>query len=270
MKAIRRSGFTLLEVLLALGISVLLMGALYVSMDVQLNYAQAGRERVDDAVLARALLQKIRADVSSALTPITATQSTSSGGVGDLVAAVLGGGSDTPTATASLNAVTPFNGGIMGDVDTLTMFVSRVPGTTRLGSDADAAPNGGSDIRRVSYWLVADKGLACQDISRVTADDETTQLPPDVQDDVAAVIAPEVVGLEFHYFDGANWADSWDGTIVGADGVTPTGPPRAVKVVIGIKTPSGKVRTFTHVIAIQAANSQPPATTTTPTPETTE
>src|SRR5438093_297614 len=39
-----RSGYTLLEVLLALSIAVLLLGALYVAMDLQLRHADAGRE----------------------------------------------------------------------------------------------------------------------------------------------------------------------------------------------------------------------------------
>ena len=253
-----RPGFTLLEVLIALAISVLLMAALYVSMDVLLRYAQAGRERVDEAVLARSLLQRVRADVSSAITPIQ--------------------GSAAPTPppnslppnsppspaepTVSLDAVTPFNAGIQGEINRLTMWVTRVPGQNRPGTEADTAPNGGPDIHRVTYWLAGNKGLASQDISRVTADDSSIPLPPDVPDDAMTIVAPEVASLEFHYFDGTAWQDSWDGTEMSADGSTPKGPPKAVKVVIGIKAPSGKVKTYEHVIAIQTANAQPSGSTT--------
>src|SRR5262249_49554552 len=129
------SGFTLLEVLLALGISVLLMGALYVSMDVQIRYAQAGRERVSDSALARALLNRPAADVSASLPPIRATagatssstsstssSSSSSSTTGTSSTSTTGSSStattgDTSASTtgSSLNAVTPFNGGVQGE-----------------------------------------------------------------------------------------------------------------------------------------------------------
>src|SRR5262249_24088685 len=60
----RRAGFTLLEVLLALGIATLLLAGLYVSMDVQIRLTDAGRVKVSDSVLARSLLQKIADDIS--------------------------------------------------------------------------------------------------------------------------------------------------------------------------------------------------------------
>ena len=49
-----RTGYTLLEVLLSLGIATLLLAGLYVSMDIQLRLAQAGRDKIDDAAVARA------------------------------------------------------------------------------------------------------------------------------------------------------------------------------------------------------------------------
>jgi prepilin-type N-terminal cleavage/methylation domain-containing protein len=261
----RRNGFTLLEVLLAMGVSLLLMGALYVAVDVQIRSAQVGRERVDDAVLARSILQRIRADLASALTPIAADSTSSTASASADTTTDPSAGSSS-TYTMSLDAVTPFNAGIEGEIDRLTMWIARVPGATRPGSDAEGMPNGPPDIHRVTYWLAGDRGLAAQDISRVTADDQSTQLPPDVPDEDAAIIAPEVVNLEFWYFDGASWNDSWDGTMVGADGVAPIGPPKAVKIVIEIRGISGSTRKFEHVVAIQTANSQPSSSTAETTP----
>ena len=40
------------------------------------------------------------------------------------------------------------------------------------------------------------------------------------------IIASEVVGVAFRYFDGTAWQDTWDGSIMGTDGMTPVGPPR--------------------------------------------
>src|SRR5438876_9299783 len=64
-----RQGFTLLEVLLAAAIRVLLMGALYVAMQVQLDHAQAGRDAVEQSLLVRALLRRMSNDIAPTLGP---------------------------------------------------------------------------------------------------------------------------------------------------------------------------------------------------------
>ncbi len=262
-----RSAYTLLEVLLALGIATLLLAGLYVSMDVQLSLAEAGRERVDESSLARALLNRIAGDIAPSLTPIRASaEATGTGGAAATESTTAT--TDPTTTTTNLNAVVPFNGGVGGDLNRLTMFISRAPGASRGTVDADAAPNGGPpDVRRVTYWR-AEQGLARQEISRVTADDESTQLPPDVPDEGSFVISSEVDFVEFRYFDGTGWQESWDGTAASLDGATPIGPPRAIKITIGIRTPgtTGKVKTYSHVVSIQSANGQPPAPTTEATP----
>lgn len=260
-----RSAYTLLEVLLALGIATLLLAGLYVSMEVQLGLADAGRNRVDEAALARSLLNRIAADVAPALTPIRgSTSASSSSGAAPTTTDTTGSSATSTTTTTNLNAVTPFNCGVNGDLDRLTMFISRAPTISRGTADADAAPNGvPPDVRRVTYWRASDLGLARQEISRVTAEGENSALPPDVPDEASFVISAEVDSIEFKYFDGAAWQDTWDGAAISADGVTPIGPPRAVKVVIGIRSPSsGRVTTYSHVMAIQTANGQPAAPTT--------
>lgn len=270
-----RNGYTLLEVLLALSIALLLLGGLYVSMDVQIRLAQAGRERIEESALARAILTKIGADVSAALTPIRASAAaTGAGGVAasssptsstSTGSTTAPDTSDPTTGTTNLTVVTPFNGGIQGAIDQLVLFTHKVPGTGRLTPEMESAPNGGSDIRRVTYWLVPDAGLARQVITRLSAEDEGTQLPPDVNDPQSFVIAKEVVGLEFQYFDGTAWTENWDGTTVGADGATPIGPPRAVAIILKVASPQNRerVKAFRHVVAIQSANAQPTTSTTT-------
>jgi prepilin-type N-terminal cleavage/methylation domain-containing protein len=254
-----RSGFTLLELLLASGIALLLMAGLYVAMDVNLNYAAAGREVVDQSQLARTLLNRIATDVAGALSPITATKSVSS--TSATVVAEEG--------AVSFTAVTPLNMGVVGDSTLLTLYVSRVP---KWGPGIEHAvateqqPFGISDLRRITYWLsaVGDGGLARQDIDRVTADSgEDTQLPPGLPNEERLIIAPEVVGIAFRYFDGSTWLESWDGSMIGADLATPIGPPRAIEIRLDIRDPSAPreaenaVRSYRHVVAIGAANAQP-------------
>jgi len=240
----------LLEVLLASAIAALLMAALYVSMDVQLNYAQAGREAVNESTVARNLIARIEADLAGTLTPITATVAVTS-----------------TTGDVASDVVTPLNGGVQGDGAVLTVWVSRVP-KLAVGTDAvnaDAQQLNSSDLRRISYWM-ADGGLARQELDRVTADDEDSQPPPYVQDEQRYILAPEVTGLSFRYFDGVGWVDTWDGTALGADEKTPIGPPRAVEINLSVRktgadpNDANAFKTYRHVVAINSANAQPTMT----------
>ena len=71
----RRAGYTLLEVVLAVGIGLLLVAALYVALDVQLRYMQAGRQIVAEAQLARGVLNRIATDIRAqmAMLPTSAS-----------------------------------------------------------------------------------------------------------------------------------------------------------------------------------------------------
>jgi prepilin-type N-terminal cleavage/methylation domain-containing protein len=65
----RRSAFTLLEVLLALGIGLLLLAALYVVLDLHFRLADTGRDVIQQSTLARSLFTRIGNDVSASLAP---------------------------------------------------------------------------------------------------------------------------------------------------------------------------------------------------------
>jgi prepilin-type N-terminal cleavage/methylation domain-containing protein len=264
----RRTGFTLLEMLLASGIAVLLMAALYVAMDVQVRFAQTGREAVEQSALARALFARIAADIDGALTPITAVGTSSS--AASASAAGTGGAATGTAADAGvsvLGSVTPLNMGVQGDNGQLILYVSRVPRSSSGGDvvNADAQPLGASDLRRVSWWLAAagDGGLARQELDRVTADDDDSQPPPFVSDEARFIVAPEVAGVTFRYFDGTTWLDTWDGSQIGQDNATPVGPPRAVEIRLDIRAPGagpdGPTQSYRHVVAVGAANAQPTA-----------
>lgn len=274
----RRSGFTLLEMLLASGIAMLLMTGLYVAMDVNLYYAAAGREVVDESQLARSLMNRIAADVASALTPITATKaqttatpatSTTTPATGTATGTT-GTGTADDTSTPSLTVVQPLNKGVVGDATLMTLYVSRVPKwPTNLNSGNSDQSFGASDLHRISYWMsaVGDGGLARQDVDRVTSEDDDAQLPPGLANEDRLIVAPEVVGLQFRYFDGTAWQETWDGSTIGEDGATPIGPPRAIEIRLDIRKPGAPVgdtthvRTYRHVVAIGTANGMPAAAT---------
>jgi len=247
-----RAGFTLLEVILASAIALLLMWGLYVGMDVQLRQTDEGRTIVNQADLARNLLTRMSAELSGCLTPITASKAT-------LIGAVTGTNLDT---TAGLTP-TVFNMGLQGDASQVTVYVSTVPKVNAEGGDRAAAEQqqqNASDIRRITYWQT-NSGLARQEVTRVTADDDDAALPPNV-DETKFIYAEDVVGLSFQYFDGTAWTDTWDGSMLGADGKTPIGPPRLIQITMtiryaGTQGAEAKEKTFIHSVAIGAANAQP-------------
>jgi hypothetical protein len=116
------------------------------------------------------------------------------------------------------------------------------------------------DLRRVSYWMAdASNGLARQEVKVETAQNIAT-MPPNVSDDGTGTIkyTPEVRNINFSYYDGSNWQDTWDSTTLGADGITPIGPPRAVAVTIEVAQPGPdggeRVKSYRHVVFIPSAN----------------
>ena len=81
----------------------------------------------------------------------------------------------------------------------------------------------------------------CEEQTAVTDDDVLPgTIPPDVGDpNSKLIIAPEVKSLQFQYFDGTALAGQLGRHAVGADGVTPLGPPAAVAITIGLARGDG-------------------------------
>ncbi len=322
----RRSGYTLLEVLLALGIAVLLLAGLYFAVDMQLGLAQAGRQRVEQTTVVRSLFDRMDSDASCViglgdtarfrLKQSTGSSGGSSGGAstgGATSGAATGGatgGSTTGGSSSSTSSITSMssNGGIstytnqngvqvillpygvQGDAQHLNLFISRVP---REMLDAQLQQQEGSsttagDVRRVSYWLNGDngsgQGLLKQEVPMVTSDDagaiDLSSLPPgngtNLDDPTVKMVLPEVRSLQFEYYDGANWNDTWDSTALpttgpaasGTDGVTPQGSPVAIRVTVEIAQPDkSETKRYQHVITFMTANGttvMPQAGTTNP------
>jgi Tfp pilus assembly protein PilV len=287
-----RSGFTLVELVLATTIAMLLLGALYVAVDMQLRFAQNSRDLVEESTLARALLARIDSDASqvvglsdpgrfrtaagadaladpSATTSSTsaapttassttgATSSTSSTAASGAASTSSSSSTSTTDSGTSTNVVLPL--GVQGDSETLHLYVSRFPRELYVNPNSDTQPVV-SDLRRISYWLPGGQdsttGLARQEVPLITSDNALQNLPPGIDGESSYVIADEVRELNFQYFDGTNWQDSWDSTTPGADGVTPIGSPCAIAVTISVARPgaNGSVKSYRHVIAIQTAN----------------
>src|SRR6266849_10497233 len=103
-----RAGFTLLEVLLASAIGLLILGGVYLALDMQLRYADSGRAQVAEATLVRSLMARMNADVTASIG--LADPSRYQGG-NNQSASSPGGASSTPTTgSSSPTTSTPTSG----------------------------------------------------------------------------------------------------------------------------------------------------------------
>ncbi|HBE71282.1 MAG TPA: hypothetical protein DDW52_24305 [Planctomycetaceae bacterium] len=284
----RRSGFTLLELILSLSLIVVVAGL--VSQLLQL-YAQDFATRGDEIrrqQLARSLLRMIAQDVRSVVveqeydTSVLETLlgSSSSGGgsipadAGDSVgfgsglasdsgsglgsgsgssgaggsaaggSGIAGGGTGsgladgTSSTDSPTDLVTSRPLGIYGDQFSLMVDVSQVPRFDEYQGEQNNIMTGAladipGDIKSVTYYVqsatmmgvadsmasltrkdqteVGSQGLIRRAIDRRLADYAEESGNLQALDQTGDVVAPEVVSLEFSYFDGAEWMFEWDG-----------------------------------------------------------
>lgn len=290
----RRPAFTLLEVLLASTIALFLLGGLYVAMQVTLTRAQISREQSAMSNLSRAVINRITTDLSQSLGPLqpksgadggtyssgstttttdpsSTTSSESTTGTGT-ESSESGTTSTEPATTDGMlttDANLPFSAGVIGTSNQVTIFMTRVP-TGLTDPEAMLSPETlfPADQRRITYYLGSTGGLCRQERPWVTADGVGNVIDPDYSTQELDLIALEVVDIFFEYFDGGVWLSEWDGTQPGLDGVSISGPPRAIRVTMTLLLPGENgtqiQRRVQHVIAVRSANGAyiPPETAT--------
>ncbi|MFN5320339.1 MAG: hypothetical protein ACK5D7_02630, partial [Planctomycetota bacterium] len=136
-------------------------------------------------------------------------------------------GSGTESSSEDTAAYRPL---IIGTQSQVTVDVSRLPRIDQYNAfmlgivePQSARP---ADIKSVSYFLSesppADAsaefdpqvsqlgGLYRRQIDRAVASYRGEYEAPTVPDEYCKLVAPEVVALEFRYFDGTDWASEWN------------------------------------------------------------
>lgn len=272
----RRSayGLTLLEVLLSLGLIAILLSALGAAVDFHYRVVQSARRQVEEAQLARALLERIAQDIRGAvaydpvnfeeLIPGLVTQSGSSGlsslaeeaGIDpslllDSSSDMSLSGSESDWSSSTLPRSVP---GLYGGADWIEVDVSRLPRPDQLQSEYALSADGllmdrVSDVKTVAYFVLSPEetinysfvsmpgvvgfdqqgGLVRRELDRaVTAYAATTGELESV-DQQLQPIASEVAAIEFAYFDGSSWCDSWDSDANGS-------LPKAVEIRLYIRS----------------------------------
>ena len=258
-------GFTLLEVLLALGLSAIIIGAIAMAVDVHWRALQAGRRDVEEAQLARAILNRMADDIRGAVqydpqqaekmlgsvvptTVDTAKLASETGVEAKEIESALSGESGTPSW------IPPSIPALYGSANVLQVDVSRLPRLDQINSMMATDPlaasvNHTSDVKSIAYYLVTEPGgvstgapatpstvgqkagLFRRELDRaMTAWASEQGTLESLQTDTDP-IATEVTALEFHFFDGASWYTDWDSVELG-------GLPTAVEIAISLRRPA--------------------------------
>lgn len=281
----RRSGFTLLELLLSLTLIVVATGLIGSLLQMYAGNFKTRTEDIRQMELAKDLLNMIAEDVRAVVSEqeydgsVLEQQLGASGGgeSSDAGAAPdsatsglasdssLGGLGEDASAADTSTVSTDFPPGIYGAQNALTVEVSRIPRqeeylqqqNSLLEGDLQDVP---SDIKTVSYYIqtstmqgVSDDLSAFDSASGIAGvsgglvrralDRGVTAFAEEAGDTMrlsstGVLVAPEVIALEFAYFDGelAQWVFEWDSSQQGL--------PWLVQISIGIQNSDEANETF--------------------------
>jgi prepilin-type N-terminal cleavage/methylation domain-containing protein len=297
-----RHGFTLLELMLALALTTLLLGAITMAVDLHLRALDSRRSMLEESQLARAVLRIVADDIRGVVLPYEQDISTieslmsgsaqaaldQAGGVGgditgpDVPEGGDGGSGDMgmdPAGDAGLGDATglgsedevsentvdlasgttlPAQPGIYGNQYELQLDISRLPRIDELqaaystSSDALMEMDVPSDVKTVTYYVMSDqtgyassgleqglsladerdpsivgRGLVRRQLDRAVTQWAMTNGTTAGVVNAGEVLAPEVIGIEFAYFDGLEWRTEWDSETEG-------GSPMAIQIILAI------------------------------------
>jgi len=172
-----KSGFTLLEMLLAMSMMSMLAGSLYASLHIAFRARDSAAAAIDPPRTAELALELLRQDIESVLPPIGIL-------AGEFI------GTDAQDESGQ-------------DADTLILHSSA----------HNVAPGErASEIRQVELaFEPLSEGEEPVLVRRIT----TNLLAPEVPEPVEEVLCRNVRALNLSYFDGYDWLDNWDSTTQG-------------------------------------------------------
>jgi hypothetical protein len=135
----QRPGFTLLEVILSLGLSVLVLTAVGSALSLHMHLLDSGRTRVEEAQLARSIMRIISQDLQSAVPYGSSTSSSSSSG---------SGGSTTQTSTNTSASSGPPS--MLMTAIGPSLLGQTTGSTTTTGSSSGTSGSGSTDTSDTS------------------------------------------------------------------------------------------------------------------------
>jgi type II secretion system protein J len=179
-----RRGFTLLELLIALIIFATVIAAVYSLFDTSRKLVSRADYRSQLFQTARAALQSIEEDVRGAV------MSGSAFDIGFI--GVDGGSASEPADKLQVVSASRYTAGVYD--------VNATP------------PVFGIDLALVQYWIETDTTRKAHGLVKDRPPELTPLNGPVQRDEDLVEISRDVVFLNFRYYDGTNWLDSWDST----------------------------------------------------------
>lgn len=263
-------GFTLLEIVLALGLASLLLAALYTALQMHWSSSALGHVEMERSQVARALFRRIETDLrcvvfrESALTSSTddgstSTDTSSSSSTGSSSTSTNSNVSSTETSsTTTTENYSTQKTGLYGESGMLIVHVSLPTRAANLASASLSTGGGanevvsgyaGSDMQSIAYFLAGSNSALAQQLSgaltsplgqstglaRLQGDRMAMQAADESGDlssmaSGARLLAPEVASIQFEYFDGVSWTTSWDSAVSNSI-------PNAVRIIIDFLPP---------------------------------
>lgn len=260
------SGFTLLELVVALALTTLLVTAIYGSLRLYVRISTEDTTQLEHSRLARALFRQMSLDIRSVVfqPPESSGQAMEGDSEADTGTDETGSGtenmeesgtSESGSLSTSEESAGVTSVGLIGDSIKLVLHVSRPSRdleyeSIQSGTGLHART---SDLQSITYFLAdpnssgmegevgraaAPGGLGDsrsqqpQGLARLVGDEfavnfADTESNTSMLASSAKIIAPEVVSIDFQYFDGLSWQASWDSIAMGR-------LPNAVAVTIGL------------------------------------
>ncbi len=247
-----RRGFTLIELILALGLSVVLMALLASALGLGVTRAVGSREKVERARLIDGIVSLVRGDVhraviydpqdtSAAMELAEASAgfnvdsideiSSSTGGSPPEGGSESGGGYSATADSESTNISLRRPLGVYGTIEELQIDVLREHSQFEVdATGAVVAPTATSGITTVRYAFgqgtdslgelstqregQLSSGLTRQEVNRDLLNWGTQTGNAAAVAGVPQVVAPEVLRAEFRYFDGVELLETWDSQLL--------------------------------------------------------
>lgn len=282
-----RSGFTLVEVLISMALTLVLMSMLYTAMDLHYRFSTAGQIEVERCQIARALLSEMSADIRSTVFVPEEIEETDEEDDSD-------DSSDDDDESVTVEPIVEYVSpdlafassslGLFGDSESIVIHVRR---PRRPEVDENESILGGvndGDLMAVSYFLLGGNNSMNASFGDQIPDESPTSSSLDQQTGVARMvgsplalgllenvsdaasmsrearmIAAEIEALQFEYHDGYEWVSEWDsdaeGRLPNAVGIKITFRDEEFEEgTINQQTASELTKEFNIVVPLTAAN----------------
>jgi prepilin-type N-terminal cleavage/methylation domain-containing protein len=217
----RRHGFTLIELIVAMGMVAILSVSLYASLRIAFRARESAEKTIEPSRTAELAMEFIRADLQNAMTPNPGAANPNT------VSNTL------PTAVTGSFVGTDGQDGRGRDNDDLIFF-----STAESPQHAD----GTGDIKMVELTVVQAQDTGDYVLVRRVTPNLLAASTPNPDEEV---ICRGVAGFNLRYYNGAEWTDTWDSTQTQFDGTIPV----AVEVTVQLDRPnnSGQTQSYRFV-----------------------